>query len=355
MLAVSGVLLVIIMSGRFVSYLAKAASGDLSADAILTIMALRLPGFLELILPLGLFLGILLGYGRVYLDSEMAVLSASGMSQRRLIVYAMGPGLVTACIVASMSLYLTPLSADNISQLLQEQEARSEVDRLTPGRFQVQSDGRVTYVESVSEDGHLAQVFLAQRGNKDGELVALLAESGQRQLIDQQGYIVLENGHRYEGRPGEFAYTDTAFDQYGIRIKNNVLTEETSDIETQTTESLIGMTDAQSVAQLHWRFSLPVMALVVALIAVPLSKVNPRQGRYAKLVPSILIYLLYLTLLSSVRSRIEEGDAQALHLWIVHGCFVLFAMNLILLGRFWARLFNKVPVFRFSLTKGNQA
>lgn len=346
MAAVSGILLVIIMSGRFVAYLAKAASGDLSADVLLQIMALRLPGFLELILPLGLFLGVLLGYGRLYLDSEMAVLYASGVSQRRLICYAMGPAGLTAAIVAVLSLYVTPLAAEKIETIWQQQEARPEIERITPGRFQVHNDGRVTYVETVSEDGRLRQVFMAQRGNKEGSLVALLSDRGQKVVMDGEQFLLLEDGRRYEGQPGRFDYIDTRFLQYGLKIKNNVLREETTEIEAVPTLELFNQSTREAAAQLHWRLGLPLLAIIVTLIAVPLSRVNPRQGRYARLVPSILIYLLYLTVLSSIRSKVEDGAVDESQLWVVHGAFLLLAINLIFLGGFWARLFNRIPVLR---------
>ena len=114
--AVSAVLLVIIMSGRFVKYLAQAASGALDPGSLFLIMGFRLPGFLQLILPLGLFLGILLAYGRLYLESEMTVLSATGMSQQRLLGMTMAPAALVALLVAWLSLSLAPLGVAQVQQ-----------------------------------------------------------------------------------------------------------------------------------------------------------------------------------------------------------------------------------------------
>ncbi|MCV6588356.1 MAG: LPS export ABC transporter permease LptF [Marinobacterium sp.] len=343
MLAVSSVLLVIIMSGRFVKYLAKAAAGELSPELVLQIMMLRLPGFLELILPLGLFLGILLGYGRLYLESEMAVLYASGMSQRRLIVYAMGPALLVAAMVASFSLYLTPMGTLKMSQLLEQAAARSQIETITPGRFQRFDNGAVSYVEGVN-DGLLERVFFAQPVDHDGRVAVVLADGGQR-LVQADGgrFLVLDDGVRYEGAPGWADYTRTRYDQYGVRLKDSDASLQTTETETRSTTELWLLEDAASVAQLQWRFTIPVLALVVTLIAVPLARVNPRQGRYARLVPSILIYLLYITLLSAARSNIEEGKAGAELIWLVHLMFLMLAVNFIMLGNFWARQFNRLP------------
>jgi len=344
MLAVSTVLLVIIMSGRFVKYLAKAAVGELSPELVLQIMALRLPGFLELIIPLGLFLGILLGFGRLYLESEMAVLYASGISQQRLILYALGPALLVALVVAAMSLVLTPMGTQKMSQLLQEASARSQIDTVTPGRFQRSNGGSVSYAQSIDDDGHLEQVFVADRDERSGRLRVMLAEGGQR-LKQQDGssFLVLEQGSRYEGLPGAADYAEIHYDQYGIRVEQADPSLQTTDIETLMTQELIGRTDPASVAQLHWRITIPVLAMVVTLIAVPLARVNPRQGRYARLVPSILIYLLYITLLSSARSEVEDGNSGPMAIWLVHLGFLALAANLIFLGSFWERQFNRLP------------
>lgn len=149
--AVSAVLLVIIMSGRFIKYLAQAASGAMDPSSLFLIMGVRLPGFLQLILPLGLFLGFLLAYGRMYLESEMTVLSATGMSQQRLLAISMVPATIVALIVAWLSLSLAPQGATQFQLLLNKQDALTEFDTLEPGRFQTLNDGsRVTYTEQLT-------------------------------------------------------------------------------------------------------------------------------------------------------------------------------------------------------------
>jgi len=137
MSAVSAVLLVIIMSGRFIKYLAQAAQGVLDPGVLLLIMGFRLPGFLQLILPLGLFLGILLAYGRLYLESEMTVLSATGMSQRRLLAYSLAPAALVAALVGWLSLGLAPQGIAEVDRILNQQDSLTEFDTLVPGRFRV--------------------------------------------------------------------------------------------------------------------------------------------------------------------------------------------------------------------------
>lgn len=349
MFAVTGILLMILISGRFIKYLAQAAAGDLSADVLFEIMAYRIPGFLELILPLGLFLGILLGYGRLYLESEMVVLKACGISQKRLVGYAMGPAVFTALLVGLLSLWISPMGADRMVNVFNEQKSRSQLESLTVGRFQEHpgAQRRVSYTDGLAEDGTLGRVFL-QEITPSGVPVVMIAESGikSREGEDGQEYLVLKKGIRYEGYPGSAAHSETRFGEYGVRLKPPEVRLGVTKASARSTGDLIGSSDSVDLAQLHWRISLPILALVVTLLAVPLSKVNPRQGRYAKMLPSIILYLLYLMLLSTARSQIEDGKGGAEMLYGVHLLFFIIALNLLFAGRYWASVFRRIPVPR---------
>ncbi len=344
MTAVTGVLLLIIMSGRFIKYLANAADGKLSADILLLLISYRIPGFLELILPLGLFLGILLSYGRLYLENEITSLTASGMSQNQLQWLTLGPALMVSLLVALLSFWVTPWGAAQVEQLLSKQESMTEFDALTAGRFQkLPSRSRVSYVESLEENRTLLQgVFLSEQigTRKKPRLGVMVAESG-RQYLDPETrsrFLLLKNGYRYEGVPGQAGFRMISFDEYGVRIQQSEVRHQVTEIEVMPTAELLNNDGYQYRAQLHWRLSLPVLCLMVTLLAVPLSKVNPRQGRYARLLPSILLYLTYLTLLTSARSAMDEGESGAvLKFWGVHLLFAFIAFNLHYSGAFIRR------------------
>ena len=224
--AVSAVLLVIIMSGRFIKYLAQAAQGVLDPGVLFLIMGYRIPGFLQLILPLGLFLGFLLAYGRLYLDSEMTVLSATGVSQQRLTVYSMAPALVVALLVAWLSMGLAPQGVASVARILNEQDALTELDTLVPGRFQSLKDGsRVTYSQELSADrSELRGVFMSEKrfaadGRTERGITVLVAESGRQEVqADGSRYLILENGYRYDGEPGEADYRAIQYDTYGVLL-----------------------------------------------------------------------------------------------------------------------------------------
>jgi lipopolysaccharide export system permease protein len=341
--AVSAVLLVIIMSGRFIKYLAQAAQGVLDPGVLFLIMGYRIPGFLQLILPLGLFLGFLLAYGRLYLDSEMTVLSATGVSQQRLTAYSMAPALIVALLVGWLSLGLAPQGVASVARILSEQDALTELDTLVPGRFQSLRDGsRVTYSQELSPDrSELRGVFMSEKrfstdGRSERGITVLVAESGRQEIQDDGSrYLILENGYRYDGEPGEADYRAIQYDTYGVLLPKPEVAIEASEREATPTRELLGSSDPRMQAELQWRLSLPLLVFIVTLLAVPLSKVNPRQGRFLKLLPAIFLYMAYLGLLIAARGALDKGRLPAaLGLWWVHGIFL--AIGLLLL--YWERL-----------------
>lgn len=344
MLAVSSVLLLITMSGRFVKYLAQAASGHLDSDVLFSIMAFRLPGFLELVLPLGLFIGILLAYGRLYMESEMTVLSACGFSQGRLTRFTLLPALLVASFVAFLSLVVSPIGVDKAEEILNEQKKRSEFDGMYPGRFMPLSrSGAVSYTESLSEDRkQMEQVFMAGQASKKGDVGVMKAKEGKQ--LDHpefgQRYLVLNDGYRYEGKPGHQSYTVTKFAEQGqylhIDDPGAVLPRKA---DRKSTMELWRSDVVSDTATLHWRFSLPVLVIIVSLLAVPLSKTNPRQGRYIKMIPAILLYIIYLVSLNAARGIAEDGKLSVwLAIWGVHGVFLLIAAVLL----YWPDWIRKV-------------
>jgi len=335
--AVSAVLLVIIMSGRFIKYLAQAASGLLDPGSLFLIMGYRLPGFLQLILPLGLFLGILLSYGRLYLESEMTVLSATGMSQQRLVCMTLFPATLVALIVAWLSLSLAPQGANQFQLLLNKQDALTEFDTLEPGRFQALRDGtRVTYTERMSDDRvNLSGVFISQKNissnNKDRGISVLVAEKGRQEIRpDGNRYLILDNGYRYDGSPGQADYRAIKYDEYGVLLPKPDVSDEVTDRDAMPTSTLIGSDDIRLRAELQWRMSLPLLVFIVTLMAVPLARVNPRQGRFLKLLPAILLYMGYLTILIAARGALDKGKIPAVFgLWWVHGIFLSIGLGLL--------------------------
>ncbi|MFV0276992.1 MAG: LPS export ABC transporter permease LptF [Parahaliea sp.] len=346
MAAVSFVLLVVIFSGRFVKYLAEAAVGDLAADILLPVMFYRLPGFLELIIPLGLFIGILMSCGRLYVESEMVVLSACGVSPARLAVYTLVPAGIMALLVALLSLLLTPLGAAKSEELLQDPASSQGLQALVAGRFQTRrGSDLVSYARSVDPQTHVMRsVFLSQGNEGDGadsRMVVTVAGEGEVRMDPDTGvrYLELRDGYRYEGMPGSLDYRVTSFSRFGELIPEpQGGIRSAAPVDGRSTRELLASTAPQDVAALHWRLSLPVMVPIVALIALCMSRTDHRRGRYIKMAPAFLLYLAYLLLLSNARSAMEEGKTAMLGgFWGVHAAFLLLGLALLHGGSLLAR------------------
>lgn len=330
MVAVSGILLLVFMSGRFLKYLAGAAEGKIAPGVLFEIMAYRFPGFLELILPLGLFIGILLAYGRMYLESEMTVLYACGVSDRQLLSKTLMGSLVVMLIVGGMSLVVSPWGMKQVEKIFAEQAKVTEFELLAPGRFQkLSSGGRVTYTEALSDDKRrLEGVFIAEYG-RDGTGVSIITADSGSQLIDEETgsrFLILENGARFDGVAGKLDYQITGFEAYGLKIRSG----SSGDVELDkavSTGQLMRSDDPRDRALLHWRFSLPLIVPIVTLLAVRLSRVNPRQGRFFHLLPAMLVYVAYLGLLIVARDAMSEGKVPE---WIgmlwVHAIFLALGL-----------------------------
>ncbi len=340
--AVTLVLMLVIISGRFVKYLAQAAAGQLDANILFAVIGYRIPGFLELILPLAFFLAILLSYGRMYVDNEMTVLYACGMEPNKLIRYTMMIALAVAGLVAWLSLSVSPSGLAKAEALLSAQKNRGEIESLDAGKFYSLRGGGVTYSEAVSEDGRMSNVFLAEPGNeksKDPARVLVLAESGRSQRDQQNGesFLVLENGYRIQGVPGRADFQITSFEEYGQRLTKPENAQRSREkAAALPTSQLLSSNQPAHRAALFWRYSVPLLVLVVTMMAVPLSRTNPRQGRFVKIFPAVIIYILYLVVLNVARSGIEEQVPLAMwRFWGVHLVFVAIASALIAWNNGW--------------------
>jgi lipopolysaccharide export system permease protein len=340
-IAVCAILLLVLMSGRFVRYLAKAVTGDMESGVIFAVIGYRIPGFLETTLPLAFFLAVLLCFGRLYVQNEMTVLKACGVSERRLLGYTLVMATFFALIAGWFSLYLAPSGMAKAETLFKAERSRSELDKLMPKKFYSLGGGRgVTYAEAVTENRELDDLFLAMtagsNATSDRRLVLVVADRGRQQdAIDSKArYLVLDRGYRIEGIPGKNDYQITHFEEYGSRLEDSESDEERIEIDGVTSSALLASDDPQWQATLQWRLSIPLMLIVVTVLAVPLSRVNNRQGRFGKLMPAIFLYFIYLVALNAMRDAIESGAVPvAVTMLPVHLLFLAVAGLLFISGQ----------------------
>ncbi len=334
MLAVTLVLLLVSLTSRFIQYLSQAVSGELASDVLLLLMFYRLPDFLLVILPLSLFLGIMLAYGRMYADNEMVVLLSSGISKIKLLVLACGSAGLVLIVMAALSMVIAPWGVRNTEALKQNQEQLTEIDLIVAGQFQSFGSGeRVTHAEQTQniagQGRRLENVFVAINESVEGEtqdrLRIIVADNARPQIDRETGarFMRLENVLQYDGLPGEANFSVGQFDVQAIRLPDASEFEVILEEETLTTGELLGFDNLAYQAELQWRISIILLVPVITLIAVPLSRVNPRQGQFSKLIPAALLYAAYFILLQLSRDMIDAGELSPMPgLWWVHVLFI---------------------------------
>jgi lipopolysaccharide export system permease protein len=335
---ITSLLFVILMSNEFVHYLNQVAGGKFASNILWQLIILESPRFLAILLPFSLFLSILFTYGRLYADYEMTTLNACGFSIRQLAGLTLPLILSLSFVIALLNLWLNPKLLSYRNKLLAQTGTAIELQTVQPGSFQQTNAGhRIIYVESISGDHKsVKNLFMAQTNiNNQASTITpwtILSANSGYQMVNpktKEAFFVAVNGRRYQGIPGEKEYYITQFANYGIRIDSHVGTVNNpqESLSSLTLWRASGQTKPSFSSELQWRFSAPIATLLLAFLAIPLSRVNPRQGKYLHLLPAIVIYILYLNLLLFGRNWIENGDiSYRWGLWWIHGLLVIIIL-----------------------------
>lgn len=332
LLAVISVLLVIALSNRFVLLMAKVARGELSPDLMWQVLGFYTPELLAFLLPLSLFLSILLVLGRWYVDQELSAAQACGMGWRVLLWPIFGVALFVTSVVAALTLWGIPHMNYQRELAFSKGEIALFLDTVSAGQFHRLDNGRwIFYVEKMDNNRqNFEDIFIAERINDalGSPWRVLTAKRGKLQEQEEGGYFVLEDGVRYDGSPGEKGYTEIHFKEYARHLEWD--NREVPQYHRLTpTRDLWGHSALGYQAELQWRLAIPITTLVLAFLAVPLAKVKPRSGKYARILPAILIYIAYYNLLTLSKRWISAGVlTPQLGLFWVHGAFAFIALFL---------------------------
>jgi lipopolysaccharide export system permease protein len=333
-LAVTGILVAILVSNQLSRVLGRAADNDYGRHMVLELIALGAIMNLSVIVPVGLLLAIVLALGRLYHDSEMTALQGCGFSPMRMLAPLSCFALVIAVGLAWLSFVQVP-RADQQAQLLRQSAVNeAQFGQLDAGRFRSFMSGggdAVFYAERVDAEGVLHNVFV--RREEADKIEVALADTATYSKAASKGmhFVTLFNGRRYEGVPGRSDFRVIEFREHGIPIVTPPDTLGTeNDPDTKPTGQLLGSHAPSDIAQLQFRASSPIMALVLTLLAVPLSRLRPRQGRYARVGFAIVVYMVYANLLSASKVWVEKGQLPpAIGVWWVHILLLAFGLYLV--------------------------
>src|SRR5690348_6389024 len=322
--AVFMTLFAIALTTQLIRLLGKAAGGSIPTDAVLAFLGFFALGALPVLLSLTMFISVLLTLTRGWRDSEMVIWFTCGLPLTAWLRPVMLFALPQIAVIAALSLFISPWAAQMGSRYASKLESRDDVSRVTPGVFgETSNKERVFFVESVSgQTNEVQNVFLSSA--QQGKGGVSMSRSGRTETAPNgDRFIVLEQGRRYEGSPGDPQYRVTEFDRYAARIETRENLEPERSTKNQSTWTLIANPTKESLAELVWRVGIPVSALVLVLLAIPMSFVNPRAGRSANLLFALLTYMVYSNLLSVSQARVSQGRLDfGIGVWIVHALMV---------------------------------
>jgi len=360
-LAVFFVLMTIFISQKFVRVLGDASEGSIPGQMVMIFIGLKIPDLAGMMLPLSLFLGVLLAYGRIYADNEMTVLHACGVSEWYVVRVTLVLAFITAIFTGLFTLYLAPMASEYQYQIKDELAADSGLSSLVAGRFQQTGNKKaVIFIhDKHREDNGFDKVFVAQLPEdhlKEQSIInASLVYAKQGQVFeDETGSqrLILTDGTRYHSDAQNGEFQSVAFDKYYIQIQDQEVEQKHRKLSALPTRQLFserhGEFGAEYGATIQWRIAFPLACIILTFIAVPLSVVNPRQGKFGKMLPALMLFLGYFLLLTSMRSGIErQALPVSIGLWPVHLSALLLGITLLMKERSSGRkLKDKLPSFK---------
>lgn len=345
--AVTLVLLVILLSNQLARVLSQAAANEFPQGVILALIGLTSASYLSLIVPIGFFLAIMLALGRLYHESEMAAMQSCGVGPLNLYKPIAILGIAVAGLLVWLSFWAIPDALARAQDLRASAYRDAQLGMLEPGRFRTFGDGSVVfYAERVDSNGilHNVHVFVdrsaqqrrtqpegAKPAGPEGEFEVWVATRAEQRGAGQtEQLFVMYDGEMYQGVPGQAQFRIMEFSEAGFPISVRGGVSTASKAEMKSSRDLLASSDLRDRAELQWRISTPILALVLMVLAVPLAKLRPRQGRFGKIGIAILAYFVYSELLAASRAWLESAVVpEYIGMWWVHAAVLCLGLWLL--------------------------
>lgn len=336
--AVTAVLLVILLSNQLARVLSQAAANEFPQGVVLALLGLTSAGYLTIIVPIAFFLAIMLALGRLYHESEMAAMQSCGVGFASLYRPIAILGVAIAMLLVWLSFWAIPAAMASAQEIRANAYRDAQLGMLEPGRFRTfGSGGVVFYAERVDSQGvlHNVHVFVdhaSVQGSTKGEIEVWVATRAEQRGAGQtEQLFVMYDGEMYQGVPGSGEFRIVEFTEAGFPISMSGGSTSAGKAEMKSSAELLQSSDPGDIAELQRRVSTPILALVLMLIAVPLARIRPRQGRFGRIGIAILLYFIYSLLLDASAAWIISGTVPAyVGLWWVHGLAVVIGVILLL-------------------------
>lgn len=315
------VLFTVCITWTLIAILGRAAGGRVASSDVVALIAFQSLNYLPTVLTLTSFISVLVVVTRTYRDSEMVVWFASGQSLLAWIRPVLVFGIPMVLLVATLSLFVTPWAKMKSTEFVQRFEKREDLKRVAPGQFRESSSSdRVFFVEGSANGSTVVQNVFVNTMQGAGNSIVVAKEG----VIEPDGkggqFLVLKNGRRYQGVPGQADYQSMEFERYSMRVATKVPVLGTDvPLDAQPTAALLALDNQYTRSELLSRISSPIVCLVLVLLAIPLGFVNPRAGSSANLILALLIFFTYNNLVKMVEASVKKDKLDfALAWWPLH-------------------------------------
>ena len=314
-----GVLLVfflLVVGSRVVGYFEQAAEGNIDPGIILSVIALRFPDFITLLIPLSFFLGLLITIGRLNSEGEIHGYFSAGLSKFNLLKFLVPQAFIYFIITLVLSLYIAPYTKNLSKDLLVIDSFEEQIDAIQSDEIVSLDDGGFLYVQTADE-GLLKGVKLFQV-DEDNSFIVISDELLTTEK-DKTIELNLKNGSFYGGLFSETSKIISNFNNFNFEIDKNI--SQSNDL---SLTKLFDYSSASDQATFQWNISIPITILILLLYGIYISSSKPREGKFSFMLPGMLIYVSYLSLLILGREFISDNPGSIFNLWLIHGLFILF-------------------------------
>jgi lipopolysaccharide export system permease protein len=330
------VLFSILLTWTLITILGKAAGGKVASSDVIALIAFAALNYLPIVLIFTSFISVLMVVTRTYKDSEMVVWFASGLSLTRFVRPVLMFGLPIVLLTGVLSFYVTPWARGKSTEYVERFAKREDLQKVSPGQFKESSSAnRIFFVEGVSGSSAVVRNVFVNQVDAKGTSVIVASEGVVDVAPSGDRYLVLKNGRRYQGKPGDADFQSMEFERYSMRVtQQSSEVGDSKDSNAMSTPQLIADGTTYAKAELMWRISLPITCLLLILVAIPLGFVNPRAGSSVNLIIAVLVFFTYNNLTKVFEGSIKQGKLAfgmgwwPLHLLAALAVLALFAWRL---------------------------
>ena len=325
------VLVTLVLTIFMIRVLGNAASGNVNPKDVIVLIGLGMINNLPIVLTASIFVAVLIVLTRWYKDSEMVIWQTAGISLFSILKPIISYTIPLSIIIAILSTFISPWANEQTATIKQRFQQRDDISMLAPGQFRESSgNSRVFFIESMNLESNTFQNVFVTNYGKDRQLVAVSKEGYIENNPSGEKFLILESGRRYEGTPGNNNFRITEFSRYTVKLDSKVIDPIIKSPSTLPITDLIIEPNKIHLGELLWRLGLPLMALVFVIIAVPLSYIDPRRGRYTTLIMAVLVYFTYSNLLKLMQAWVSSGKIDfIIGSWILHVIGALIGLGFI--------------------------